>query len=94
MRPIIYAKGHTYVASIPPPPITVVSHKYAPPPLLQPTSAQNARGGGGAFARDATISLAITPSLPVKHDLIVGGGWGQARGGEILSTLAVAVMKF
>ena len=26
---------------------------------------------------DATISLAITPSLQVKHDLIVGGGWGQ-----------------
>ena len=75
-----------YVASIPPPPITVVSHKYA---LSFETLAS-----GGAFARDATISLAITPSLPVKHDLIVGGGWGQARGGEILSTLAVAVMKF
>ena len=74
-----------YVASIPPP-ITVVSHKYA---LSFETLAS-----GGAFERDATISLAITPSLPVKHDLIVGGGWGQARGGEILSTLAVAVMKF
>ena len=24
---------------------------------------------------DATISLAITPSLLVKHDLIVGGEW-------------------
>ena len=83
-----------YVASIPPPPITVVSHKYAPP-FATLASVQNAGGGGGgAFARDATISLAIRPSLPVKHDLIVGGGWGQARGGEILSTLAVAVMKF
>ena len=85
-----------YVASIPPPPITIVSHKYAP--LLQPQHKTQRRGGGGggggAFARDATISLAITPSLPVKHDLIVGGGWGQAQGGEILSTLAVAVMKF
>ena len=30
--------------------------------------------------RDAMISLAITPSLPVlvKHDLIVGGGWGPS----------------
>ena len=29
--------------------------------------------------QDATISLAITPSLPVpvKYDLTVGGGWGQ-----------------
>ena len=41
--------------------------------------------------------IAITPFLPVKHDLIVarwgGGGWGQARGGErggeMLPTLAV-----
>ena len=40
--------------------------------------------GGGACTRDATISLAITPSLPVKHDLIVGGGWGQARDGGML----------
>ena len=30
--------------------------------------------------RDAMISLAITPSLPVpvKHDLIVSGGWRQS----------------
>ena len=28
--------------------------------------------------RYATISLMITPSLPVKHDLIVGGGWGPS----------------
>ena len=27
---------------------------------------------------DATISLAITPSLLVKHDLIVDGGWGPS----------------
>ena len=43
---------------------------------------------GGAYTWDATIFLAITPSLPVKHDLIVYGG-GQARGGEMLPTLAV-----
>ena len=28
--------------------------------------------------RDATIYLTITPSLPVKHDLIVDGGWGPS----------------
>ena len=28
---------------------------------------------GGAYTRDVTISLMIMPSLPVKHDLIVGG---------------------
>ena len=28
--------------------------------------------------QDATISLAITPSLLVKHDLIVGEGWGPS----------------
>ena len=70
-----------YVASIPPPPITVVSHKYAPPPPPPPpfatlASVQNA---GGAFARNATISLAITPSLPVKHDLIVSGGGAKCE---------------
>ena len=27
---------------------------------------------------DVTISLAIMPSLPVKHDLIVTGGWGPS----------------
>ena len=34
----------------------------------------------------------ITPSIPVKHDLIVGGGtgWGQARDREMLPTLAVS----
>ena len=49
---------------------------------------QGGSWGGGAYTQDATISLAITPSLPVKHDLIVDGG-GQARGGEMLLTLAV-----
>ena len=28
--------------------------------------------------RDATISLAIMPSLPVKRDHIVCGGWGPS----------------
>ena len=44
-----------------------------------------------AYTRDATISLSITPSFPVKHDLIVGGGWGQARDGEMLPTIAVGL---
>ena len=37
---------------------TVVSRKYAPP-FATLASVQNA--GGGAYTRDATISLAITP---------------------------------
>ena len=51
---------------------TVVSHKYASPPFATLASVQNA---GEAYTWDATISLAITPSLPVpiKHDLIVSG---------------------
>ena len=57
---------------------TVVSRKYAPPPPPPPppfatiASVQNA---GGAYTRDATISLVITPPLlvPIKHDLIVSG---------------------
>ena len=36
-------------------------------------------GGGGAYTRDATISLAITPSLPGMKSLLVGGG-DQAGG--------------
>ena len=48
-----------------------MSRKYAPPFTILPL-VQNA---GGAYTRDATISLAITPSLPV---LIVGGGWGPS----------------
>ena len=51
---------------------TVVSRKYAAPlPLATLASVQNAVGG---YTRDAMISLAITPSLPVpavKHDVIV-----------------------
>ena len=31
---------------------------------------------GGAYTRDATISPAITPSLPIKHDSIVICRWG------------------
>ena len=55
---------------------TVVSCKYAPP-FATLASVQNT---GGACTRDATISLAITPPLPVpiQHDLIVGGDEGQA----------------
>ena len=32
----------------------------------------------GAYTRDATISLTITSSLLVKHELIVGGEWGPS----------------
>ena len=45
---------------------------------------------GGAYTRDATIFLMITPSLPVKHDLIVGGGWSQVQDREMLPTLVVS----
>ena len=65
---------------------TVVSRKYAPTFAIL-ALVQNA--GEGAYTWDATISLAITPSLPVKHNLIVNGKWGQARGGQMLSMLAV-----
>ena len=54
---------------------TVVSRKYAPPFAIL-ALVQNA---GGAYTRDATISLEITPSLPGMKLLSVGGG-GQARG--------------
>ena len=52
---------------------TVVSRKYASP-FATLALAQNV---GGAYTRDATISLAITLSFPIKHDsiFIVGGGW-------------------
>ena len=43
---------------------TVLFRKYAPP-FATLALVQNAEG---AYTRDATISLAITPSLPVKHD--------------------------
>ena len=48
---------------------TVVSRKYAPP-FANLALVENA---GGAYTRDATISLVITPSLPLKLYLIVGG---------------------
>ena len=51
---------------------TVVSRKYVPP-FATLASVQNA---GGAYTRDATISLAITPSLSIKHDSIVICRWG------------------
>ena len=48
---------------------TVVSRKYAPPFVIL-ALVQNA---GGPYTRDATFSLAITPSSSaIKHDLIVG----------------------
>ena len=53
--------------------VTVVSRKYAPP-FATLASVQNA--GGGAYTRNATISLAITPSLSIKHDSIVICRWG------------------
>ena len=64
---------------------TVVSHKYAPP-FCSLSLITKRRW---AYTRDATISLAITPSLPLKRDHIVCGEWGQVRDGEMLPTLAV-----
>ena len=62
-----------------------MSRKYAPPFCNLSLSAKRSEGGGGgggggAYAWDATISFAITPSLPVpvKHDLTVGGLWGPS----------------
>ena len=46
---------------------TVVSRKYVPP--FGSLSLSTKRRG--ACARDATISLAISPSFPIKHDSIV-----------------------
>ena len=69
---------------------TVVSRKYAPP-FATLALVQNV---GGAYTRDATISLAITSSLPIKHDSL-GGGWRpstrrhRAQSGEMFPTLAV-----
>ena len=62
------------------PTCTIVSRKYAPPFAIL-ALVQNA----AAYMRDATISLAIMPSLPVKHDIVCG----QVRGREMLLTLAV-----
>jgi len=52
---------------------TLVSCKYDPP-FATLASVQNA--GGGAYAWDAKISLAITPSflVLVKHDLLLAQG--------------------
>ena len=44
-----------------------------PPPFATLALVQNA---GGAYTWDATIFLAITPSLPIKHDPIVICRWG------------------
>ena len=43
------------------------------PPFQTLASVQNA---GGAYTRDATISVAIRPSLSIKHDSIVICRWG------------------
>jgi len=49
--------------------------------------------GGGIYAGCDTFSH--NHALPSRHEVIVGGGWGpstgrrQARGGEMLTTLAV-----
>ena len=62
---------------------TVVSHKYVPT-FATLVLVQNVEG---THKWDAMFSLVITPSLPVIHDLIVGGGW--ARSGEMLPRLVV-----
>ena len=49
---------------------TIVSHKYTPP-FATLALVQNA---GGAYTRDATISLVITPSRLGMKSLSVGGG--------------------
>ena len=55
---------------------TVVSHKYAPAFCNLSLST---KFRGGDYTWDATISLAITPSLPGMKSLSVGGG-DQVRG--------------
>ena len=54
-----------------------MSHKYAPP-FATLALVQNV---GGAYTRDATFSLAITPSLPGMKSLSVGEGGGGGGGG-------------
>ena len=54
---------------------TVVSHKYAPPFCNLILSTKHRGGlyvGCDNFSRDY--------ALPSGHEVIVGGGWGQARG--------------
>ena len=58
---------------------TVVSRKYAPP-FRNLSLSTKCRG---AYTRDATISLAITPSLPIKHDSIVICQWGMEAKREV-----------
>ena len=60
---------------------TVVSRKYARPPPFCSLSLSTKRRE--AYTRDATISLAITPSLPVKHDSIVICRWGVEAKREV-----------
>ena len=54
-----------------------MSHKYTPP-FGNLSLSTKRRGGGGAYTQDATISLAIMPSLPGMKSLSVGGGWGPS----------------
>ena len=51
---------------------TIVSRKYAHP-FATLALVQNTGEGCDDFSRDYTPLL-----VPVKHDLIVSGGWGQA----------------
>ena len=50
------------------------------PPFSTLALVQNA---GGTYTWDATISLAITPSLPTKHDSIVICQWGVEAKHEV-----------
>ena len=72
-------------------PVHLIMYRSVPqirPPFATLALVQNI---GGAYTWDAAISLAITPSLPIKHDSL-GGGWRpstrrrQTRGGEMLPT--------
>ena len=56
------------------------SNSYRSVPQIRPPFCNlslSTKRRGGAYTRDATISLAITPPspfpVPIKHDLIVGG---------------------
>ena len=66
---------------------------HPPPPFATLALVQNT-GGGGAYTRDATISLPIMPSLPGMKSLAGGGWWPsmgrrRAQGGDMLTTLVV-----
>ena len=58
--------------------ITIVSRKYAPPPLATLALVQNAGGGGGLHVGCDNLSHDYT--LPSGHEVIVGGGWGPSVG--------------